>query len=64
LTSEQRSRIDAIVARDGVSLAAVVREALDRYLDGAVPDAGTALHQTFGVHKRLEVQSRDQWSRG
>ena len=33
LTTEQRERIEALRARDGRSLAEVVRDALDAYLD-------------------------------
>lgn len=64
LTAEQRRKIDEIVARDGVSLADVVRAALDRYLGDAGADAADALAATFGAEERLQVPTRDEWARG
>ena len=62
LTTEQRKRIDDLRARDGRSLAEVVRAALDAYLDRSQPDAQTAFGDTFGAAPDLEVPSRDEWS--
>lgn len=64
LTAEQRRRIDEIVAREGVSLAEVIRAALDRYLDTAGADAATVLAATFGADPSICVPSRDEWDRG
>ena len=62
LTAEQRARIEALRARDGRSLAEVVRAALDAYLDDAQPDAAASFDATFGAAPELETPSRDEWS--
>jgi hypothetical protein len=64
LTENQRQRIDQIVAAEGVSMADVVRRALDSYLAAAVPDPRGALESTFGALPDLDVPSRDEWDRG
>jgi predicted DNA-binding protein len=64
LTPEQRRRIDAITARDGVTMADVVRTALDHYLQGSGSDPAAALQATFGVDPDMAVPSRDEWHRG
>ncbi len=63
LTVEQRTRLDALGAREGKGLAAMIREAVDRYL-AAVPDPALALSDTFGTLPELEVPPRGQWDRG
>lgn len=63
-TNEQRQKIDQIVEAEGVSLAEVVRRALDSYLSSAIPDPRSALQRTFGALPNLEVPSRDEWDRG
>lgn len=64
-TEEQRTRIDALRARDGRTMAQIVREALDRYLDEEeTPDLQTAHDLTFGSRPDFEVPSRDEWDRG
>jgi predicted DNA-binding protein len=60
LTEEQRQRIDEIVATDGVTLAEVVRRALDAYL-GNERDPTTALAATFGADPDAVAPSRDEW---
>jgi predicted DNA-binding protein len=63
LTDEQRRRIKEVASAEGVSMAEVIRRALDGYLDEqAEPDK--VLAATFGVAKDLEVPSRDEWERG
>ena len=64
LTDDQRERIDAIAEAEGVTMAEVVRRALDRYLDHRDPDPSAALAATFGVAPDAEVPSRDEWDRG
>jgi len=64
LTAEQRERLDRIVRRRGVSLATVIREALDRYLAQGEPDLEEALSSTFGSMPELEVPSREEWNAG
>lgn len=63
LTEDQRRLIDEIAEADGVSLAEVVRRALDAYLH-AERDAGAALASTFGADPNAAMPSRDAWDRG
>ena len=63
LTADQRRRIKEVASAEGVSMAEVIRRALDGYLDEqAEPDK--ALAATFGVAKDFEIPSRDEWERG
>ncbi len=64
LSAEQRRRIDSIVEAEGVSLAAVVRRALDAYLDAAAPAAEVTLASTFGSIPNLVTPDRSEWERG
>ncbi len=65
LSAQQRERLDAIRRREGKTLAAVVREAVDRYVEGApAMSAQEALDATGGTMPDLEVPSRDEWDRG
>ena len=49
--------------RENVSLAAIVREALDVYLASRTPDYQRALDSTFGVLPDLVVPTREEWER-
>ena len=62
LTEHQRRRIDEIVRTEGVTLAEVVRRALDTYLAADV-DPGPALGATFGADPDARAPSRDDWDR-
>ncbi len=64
LTAEQRQRIDAMAEAEGVTMAEIVRRALDRYLDRQVPDPSAALAATFGAAPDAAVPDRDEWDRG
>jgi predicted DNA-binding protein len=64
LSREQRKRLDEITRREGKSLAAIIREALDQYLSEQGADSEASLDATFGISKELEVPSRDEWQRG
>jgi len=64
LTDEQRAGIDRIVRRRGVPLAAVVREAVARYLAESEPDLDEALAAAFGSMPDLEVPAREEWDAG
>ena len=64
LTAELRSRLRTAMARDGKSMAQVVREALETYLEPESPDPKEALASTFGSMPELSVPSRDEWDRG
>ena len=62
-TDEQRRRIDRVAAAKGLTMAEVVRRAVDEYLDDE-PDADVALSATFGVAPDADVPPRDGWQRG
>jgi metal-responsive CopG/Arc/MetJ family transcriptional regulator len=64
LTKEQRKRLDELRRRDGKTLAELVREAVDQYLERSQPSVEEALDSTFGMLPDLEVPSRDEWDRG
>ncbi|MDQ4133019.1 MAG: ribbon-helix-helix domain-containing protein [Actinomycetota bacterium] len=62
LTEDQRRRIDEIARADGVTLAEVVRRALDAYLS-ADRDASADLAATFGADPHAAAPRRDKWDR-
>jgi len=65
LTAEQREKIDQIAAAEDVTMAEIVRRALDSYLAGAPDlDAAVVLAATFGADPDASVPSRDEWDRG
>lgn len=63
LSDSQRRRIDEIAAAEGVTMAEVIRRALDRYLVTET-DPTQALAATFGAAPDATVPSRDEWDRG
>lgn len=63
LTEEQRDRIDEIAHADGVTMAEVIRRALDAYLTRE-PDAAGALAATFGADPGAAAPDRSEWDRG
>jgi hypothetical protein len=63
LTDEQRRRINQAAKAHGVTMAEIVRRALDAYLPGDV-DAPKVLAATFGALPDATVPSRDEWDRG
>ncbi|MEZ5295297.1 MAG: CopG family transcriptional regulator [Ilumatobacteraceae bacterium] len=63
LTDDQRHRIDRIAEAKGLTMAEVVRRAVDDYLADE-PDAELALSATFGQAPDTQVPSRDDWQRG
>lgn len=63
LTTEQRERIDRVARARGVTMAEVIRRALDEYL-AADTDPAAALAATFGADPGVSVPSRDEWERG
>ncbi len=64
LTEEQRQRIDALAEAEGVTMAEIIRRALDLYLEDESPDPERALAATFGAAPDATVPSRDEWDRG
>lgn len=63
LTDEQRRRIDRVAAATGMTMAEVVRRAVDDYLDDE-PDPERALAATFGSAPDADVPDRGTWQRG
>ncbi len=63
LTDEQRKRVDRVAASQGLTMAQVIRRALDEYLDDQ-PDPDAALDATFGAAPDAATPSRDSWTRG
>lgn len=63
LTDHQRRMIDEIAQAEGVTMAEVVRRALDAYLQ-AERDTAAELATTFGADPDAATPSRDQWDRG
>ena len=64
LTAEQRARLDEVRREDGRPLAALVRDAIDSYLEDMQPDVEDALRETAGALPDLEVPGRGEWDRG
>lgn len=63
LTDDQRRRIDRVAAAKGMTMAEVVRRAVDDYLDDE-PDPERALAATFGSAPDADVPDRGTWQRG
>ena len=64
LTDEQRQLVDALAEAEGVTMAEVIRRALDVYFAAESPDPELALAATFGANPDGAVPSRDEWDRG
>ena len=62
LTEDQRRMIDDIAKAEDITLAEVVRRALDSYLN-AERDAAVALTATFGADPDARAPNRDEWDR-
>jgi len=63
-TRQQRQALDELAAREGTTLAEVVRAAVDAYLAQAPGDPEALLDQTFGSIPGLQVPTRDERDRG
>ena len=63
LTHEQRLALDRMTEREGRPLAALIREAVDEFLDRDAPDVEAGLDRTFGALPKFTAPSRDEWSR-
>lgn len=71
LTEDQRREIEELRARDGRTLAEVVRAALDEYLATHGPAAAEqrraetqrVFDEAFGSMPDLEVPPREEWNR-
>lgn len=63
LTDELRQRIDRVASSSGLTMAEVIRRALDAYL-AEEPDPTAALSATFGADPQASVPPREEWDRG
>ena len=63
LTDDQRRRIDELASAQGLTMAEVIRRAVDGYLEEQT-DPSAALSATFGAVPDFEVPSRAEWDRG
>ena len=61
LNAEQRARVDQLAARRGITMAEVVRRAIDAYVDHD-DDLEAAFGAARGI--RRDVPVRDEWDRG
>ena len=59
LSEEQRRQIDALAVVEGVTMAEVVRRALDAYL--GAQDGSAALRATFGADPGAAMPDRGEW---
>jgi predicted DNA-binding protein len=64
LSDEQRRRIDELAMVEGVTMAEVIRRAVDAYVVEGKPDPSHALEVTFGADPAAAAPSRDEWDRG
>jgi hypothetical protein len=72
LTQDQRDRIEELRARDGRTLAEVIRAALDEYLatHGQIAEEAQraerqrVLDETFGIAPDFPYPDRSDWDRG
>lgn len=64
MSDEQRRRIDEVSRAEGVTLAEIVRRALDAYLDREDVDPRGVLAATFGADPVADYPDRNDWNRG
>ena len=63
LTARQRRRLDEIAADRKVAMAAVIRDAVDAYIDS--PGHADAVRgKSFGSLPDLMIPTRHEWDRG
>ena len=62
LSERQRRGVEECQRREGKSMAAVIRDAIDAYLAEPPVDLDAALSETFGSLPDLVVPSRDEWA--
>jgi predicted transcriptional regulator len=61
---QQRDQLDALAKRDGKTLAAVVREAVDAYVGRESPNLQGTLDESFASLPDFEAATRSDWDRG
>ena len=64
LTPDQRQRIDELASSRGLTMAEIVRRALDDYLEEEAPSSAPILAETFGAAPDIAPPSRAEWDRG
>jgi predicted transcriptional regulator len=66
LEDDQRQRLDVLADAEGVSMAEVVRRAIDEYLARPRRELNREewLERTLGALPELEIPSRSEWERG
>jgi hypothetical protein len=64
LTEDQRRRIDEFSKLEGLTMAEVVRRAVNAYLKDRQIDPASALSATFGVDPEASPPDRGEWDRG
>lgn len=64
LSAEQRLAVDQAAEAEGVTMAEIIRRALDVYLSEVAPDPQEALQRTFGAAPKAASVDRDEWDRG
>lgn len=62
LHAEQRRSLDALRRSRGVSLADLIRDAVDAYLAEQVVDRQAVLDSTFGAVPTAEAAPRSEWA--
>ena len=63
LTAEQRRELDSLSKREGTSLAELIREAVDEYLEMRPADLDGALAASFGALPDAAAAARAEWSK-
>jgi len=63
LTREQRDAVDELAHGEGVTMAEIIRRAVDAYLVVELSDPSAALAATFGAAPDAETPGRDEWDR-
>ncbi len=63
LTRQQREELDRIATRDGASLAELIRDAVDEYLNARPAGIDQALEESFGAAPDAAMPDRAEWAR-
>jgi hypothetical protein len=64
LSAAQRRRLDELVRQRRVPMAALIRDALDAYLDHSPGDLEAVLGNTFGSIPDMPYADRRRWRAG
>lgn len=61
LTEAQRRELDSLAEREGASLAELIRDAVDEYLDARPPGIDAVLAESFGSVDDATAAERSEW---